>query len=304
MTSILVADNNDSWLNDLCEVLEKQGRYRTIRAKNPKDAMAIIGSHSADIAVLDLRLKDDASDYDISGFKVARDSDRMVPKIIVSSFSDEREFAKAYPHAFQIGVDAFPVLVDFVEKGAIGSKLLPSIEHALRVKDTWTLSAQSRISSELKKDHERARREAIIHYWTTMIVSVGFAIVIFVGAYELHKPQATDPNSNSALPLILIVVGVLIAEVTNYILSKKLEFLYHRVEKYHDELLQTDRFGQLLTMSYSIKDEKFREEFKLSLFNSAVTQWLGKNNEPGSAPNRQAIEVKSRNTSADKNSVI
>jgi CheY-like chemotaxis protein len=269
MTSILVADNNEKWLDDLCDVFK--GKYGVIRATNPKEAMAVIASHSADIAVLDLRLKEDTSDYDISGFKVARDSDRMVPKIIVSNYASEKEFAAAYPHAFQIDIDAFPVLVDFVEKGEITSKLIPSVEHALRVKETWSLSAQSKISKELKIDHERARREAIIHYWITLGISVGFAAIILWGAYHLHSV-----NTVSVFPFVLIVIGILVAEVTNYLFTRKLEFLYHRVERYHDELLQTDRFGQLLSMSYSIRDEDVREKFKLSLFNAATAQWLCK----------------------------
>jgi CheY-like chemotaxis protein len=269
MTSILVADNDDKWLDDLCKIIGGKG-YGVIRATNPTDAMAVIGSHSADVAVLDLKLKDD-SEYDISGFNVARDSDRMVPKIIVSGYKNQREFSKDYPNAFQIGIDAFPVIVDFVEKGDIISKLIPSIENALRIKDTWTLSTQSKISTQLKKDHERARWEAIIHYWITLLISIGFAVIIFLGAHELHKASTGSP-----LPLILIVVGVLVAEVTNYLFSRKLEFLYHRVERYHEELLQTDRFGQLLSMSYSIKDERLREQFKLQLFDAATSQWLCK----------------------------
>jgi CheY-like chemotaxis protein len=268
MTSILVADNDSGWMEKLCSIIGQQG-YHVIQATTPEKAMAILGSHSADIAVLDLRLKEDTNDYDISGFQVARDSDRMIPKIIVSRFKNETEFAQVYPHAFQVDVDAFPVLVDFVEKGSIHSKLIPSVEHALRVKDTWSLSAQTKISKELKKDHERARREAIVHYWITLGVSIVFALIIFLGAYELHGAQGSG-----ALALMLIVVGVLVAEVTNYLFVKKLEFLYRRVERYHDELLQTDRFGQLLSMSYTIKDERLREQFKLELFDAATAQWL------------------------------
>lgn len=267
MTSILVADNDEQWLNDLCKVIEGEN-YDVIRASTPEKALAVLGSHSADVAVLDLRLGDE-SDYDISGFMVARNSDRMVPKIIVSNYANEREFAQTYPRALQVDVDAFPVLVDFVEKGSIQSKLIPSIEHALRVKDTWSLSAQSRMSKDLKEDHDRARREAKVHYWITLGVSIAFALIIFVGAYELHAAQGSG-----ALALMLIVMGVLVAEVTNYLFVKKLEFLYQRVERYHNELLQTDRFGQLLSMSYTIKDERLREKFKMELFDAATAQWL------------------------------
>lgn len=287
MTAILVADNEAKWLSDMCRIIERRG-YLAIPAGNPKEAMGVLARHQADIAVLDLRLKDNTNDYDISGLDVAADSDRTIPKIIVSEYASEKDVAKG----LKIDIDSYPAIVDFVEKGEIETKLIPAVERALRVKDTWSLTAQTKISKQLNDDYRTARRDAIIHYWISLGISIVFAAIIFWGAYKLHSTDTT-----SALPLILIVVGVLVAEVTNYLFSRKLEFLSHRVERYHGELLQTDRFGQLLAMSYSIKDERARDEYKTALFNAATHQWLG-NSRPlrstevsNSSPSERAAQL-------------
>lgn len=264
MTAILVADNEAQWLSDMCRIIESNG-YGVIRAGNPKEALAVLGRHQADVAVLDLRLKNDKNKYDISGLEVAADSDRTIPKIIVSSFASE----EAVIQGLKIDIDSYPAIVEFVQKGEIQKKLIPSIEKALRLKDTWSVAAQTKISKQLNDDYRAARRDARIHYWVSLGISVAFAFVIFYGAYKLHKETAT-----SSLPILLSIIGILVAEIMNHLFNRKLEFLYGRVERYHSELLQTDRFAQLLGMSYGIKDERTREEYKLSLFKAATNQWL------------------------------
>jgi DNA-binding NtrC family response regulator len=82
MTAILVADNDPGWLQNLTGIVERGG-YSVIPATNRKEAMAVIGRHEADVAVLDLRLDEDLDADDISGLQVAEDTDRTIPKIIV-----------------------------------------------------------------------------------------------------------------------------------------------------------------------------------------------------------------------------
>jgi len=268
VATILVADNHEHWLNVICGLIAPK-HYKVIRARNPVEALAALDRQAVDVAVLDLRLKDDSSDYDISGFKVAKESDRAIPKIIVSNYASEREFAEAYPDAFKTGVDGRPVIVDFVEKGVIETKLVPTIENALRIRATWSSAAESKIARLLHEDYETARKDARRHHRISSIISIGFAIIFFWGAYRLHSA-----NEKGATPLILIIIGFLVAEVTNYLFSRKLEFLYDRVERYHEELLQSERFGQLVAMSDGIKDESAREGYKVALFMAAMARWI------------------------------
>ncbi|HEY5838425.1 MAG TPA: response regulator [Pyrinomonadaceae bacterium] len=270
MSAILVADNDPHWLNVMCGLLAP-AQHTLIRATSPSEALAALSEQRVDLAVLDLRLKDNANDYDISGFKVAKDSDHSIPKIIVSHFKSEREFADAYPAAFKMDENARPIIVDYVQKGELETKLLPSVQNALKIKVTWSSASQSKIAQLLHGDYETARWDAKMHYLISSAISVIFALIFFWGAYRLHSA-----NEHSATPLILLIIGVFVAEITNYLFGRKLEFLHHRVERYHDELLQTERFGQLLAMADSISDEKAREVYKFELFMAATSEWIGK----------------------------
>ncbi len=276
MTAVLVADNNEHWLNVICGLLAPK-HYKLIRARNPTEALAALDRQSVDIAILDLRLKDDSSDYDISGFRLARESDRSIPKIIVSNFASEREFLERYPDAFKTDVDGRPAIVDFVEKGVIETKLIPTIENALRIRAMWSsAAAESKIARLLHEDYETARKDAKRHHWISSAISIGFAVIFFWGAYRLHAA-----NEAGATPLILLIVGFLVAEVTNYLFSRKLEFLYERVERYHEELLQTERFGQLVKISDTIRDEGTREGYRLALFRAATARWIHRDHSSG-----------------------
>jgi CheY-like chemotaxis protein len=270
VSAILVADNDEHWLNVMCGVLA-QAHHTLIRATSEDEARSALDRQNVDLAVLDLRLKNNSSNYDISGFRVAKESDHSIPKIIVSNYASEREFADAYPAAFKMDGHARPIIVDFVEKGQIETKLLSAVENALKVKLTWSSTSESKIGRLLHEDYETARLDAKRHHQISSAISVVFAIIFFWGAYRLHSA-----NEHSATPLILLIIGLLVAEVTNYLFGRKLEFLFERVERYHEELLQTERFSQLMAMSDSLSDQKAREAYKLELFRAATGEWISR----------------------------
>jgi len=290
MSDILVADNNEHWLNVICGLLTR-ANHNVIRAKSDTEALWAFDNQHLDLAVLDLRLKDNSNDYDISGFKVAKETDRSIPKIIVSNYASEKEFADAYPVAFKMDASARPIIVDFIEKGKIETKLLSSVQHALKIKVTWSSASQSKIAQLLHEDYETARRDAKRHHWISSAISIVFAIIFFWGAYRLHSA-----NEQSAVPLILLIIGVLVAEITNYLFGRKLEFLYHRVESYHEELLQTERFGQLLGMADSMSDEGAREAYKADLFTAATAEWIhpGRRRSPELRDTKPFAEAKTK----------
>ena len=75
--------------------------------------------------------------------------------------------------------------------------------------------------------------------------------------------------------MVFAVLGVLVAEITHHLFNRDLQFLYQRVEGFHAELLQTNRFERLLEASHEIKDQRAREEYKISLIEAAARSWLG-----------------------------
>lgn len=80
---ILLAENDPVVLDAGKGFLEQHG-YVVLTAINPTEARNILESVRLDLAILDIRLKDDADRRDISGLAVAQEAGRFVPKIILT----------------------------------------------------------------------------------------------------------------------------------------------------------------------------------------------------------------------------
>jgi hypothetical protein len=77
--------------------------------------------------------------------------------------------------------------------------------------------------------------------------------------------------------MLFILVGSLGAEITNYLVARKLEFLYQRVDRFHTELLQSNKFDQLMALCEEIEQEPEREQFKARVLDAALGRWIGIN---------------------------
>jgi CheY-like chemotaxis protein len=261
MQKILVADNNSTSLKIMTGILEKE--YEVVPASKPAEAARIIDSGDVELAVLDLRLTDD-SDEDISGLDVAKNTNAIIPKLIVTKFGSKEEIRKA----LGANVDGLPIVIDFLAKNKLAHELVPAVRRALEIKKTRFRRAQERIDKKLEADYRHARRSAQFHTWTSFALSIVFALPIVVGVYSLHLDRAP-------LAMVFIFIGSLGAEITNYIFARKVEFLYQRVDKFHKELLQAAQFEQLMAGCEEIEDGPERRQFRIRVLEAARARWIG-----------------------------
>ncbi len=82
---ILVADNDSIFLRTGRAVLEAAG-FGVLQATNPEDAVAILRNERVHLAILDLRMERDNDEKDKSGLMVAKQTSRLIPKIILTKF--------------------------------------------------------------------------------------------------------------------------------------------------------------------------------------------------------------------------
>ncbi|MDX6499171.1 MAG: two-component system, OmpR family, response regulator MtrA [Blastocatellia bacterium] len=82
---ILIADNDSRFAESCAEFLENSG-YSVKTAFNLADAGAALETSNIHLAILDLRLVNDGDKNDLSGLTLARRSDPLIPKIILTSF--------------------------------------------------------------------------------------------------------------------------------------------------------------------------------------------------------------------------
>jgi len=125
---ILLVENNADALEVVKLYLEIHG-YQVYAARSPTEASRLLGRIPIHLAILDLRLIDEADEYDISGLTLAKDSAyRAIPKIILTAYP-------AYDYVREaLGpvLDGLPPAVDFLAKQDGPEALLQAIGRAFQ----------------------------------------------------------------------------------------------------------------------------------------------------------------------------
>lgn len=116
---ILLADNDRDFLKTRQEILESEG-YEVITASNPEEAMNKLEHDSIGLAIVDLRLRDDSDDKDLSGLMIIKKVAPQVPKILLTAHATVEVTRRALKSYF----DDSPVAVDIITKGEGDEALL------------------------------------------------------------------------------------------------------------------------------------------------------------------------------------
>lgn len=265
LTRILVADNDKGQLETIAKILKEKYPF-LVYADNPDEARAIINGGEIDIAILDLRLLNDSSRTDISGLIVARETTPSIPKIIVTKHENERVMRVA----LGANVDGLPSAIAFLYKGELADELLPKVALALEINKSRFRRSQEQISGRLIGDYDHAKRVARAHIWLSSILAVIFALPVILSVFVLNGVTST---TEGALAMVFILVGSVGAEITNYIVAKKLEFLYDRVDRFHTEWLQENKLDQMLALCDELEDADERRQFKAKILDAVLQRW-------------------------------
>jgi DNA-binding response OmpR family regulator len=121
---ILLADNNLDYLDSRAEMLEESG-YTVIKASSPEEARKVLEENYVHLALLDIRLRNDKDDKDLSGIQLARDTTtQLVPKIMITSYPSY-DYVRA---ALGPSTDGQPPAVDFIYKEEGFDSMVKTIE--------------------------------------------------------------------------------------------------------------------------------------------------------------------------------
>ncbi len=244
---ILFADNDPETCEVFGKALTDQG-YDVRFATNPGEALTKLMSGGIDLAVLDMRLEDDEP-TDISGLTLANNlSFRHIPKIILTGYQPSPEFFRKIR---ELSADELPAAVTWVGKEEGPNKLLELIPrviaHWMNLQKTQILT--SNIARRLEEDQAAIRRQAAQNYTRATFSSyVGFGLIIasiilafFEGAIEISK---------------VVAVSGVITEVLGYLFFRRLDVANKRMDKYHQEILQTHGLELLLATCEPLPAEK------------------------------------------------
>lgn len=122
---VLIADNIASQIVPLKEFLEKNG-YEVVTAGSPGEARAVLNGSWVHLAIVDLRLENDEDERDVSGLTLCKETDPVIPKIILTNYPTY-EAVKA---ALGPRLEGLPPAVDFLAKADGLRALLAAVERA------------------------------------------------------------------------------------------------------------------------------------------------------------------------------
>lgn len=262
--TILFVDN-DPEICGLWEKLLRQEGYTVRIAMSHKDALAKLARGGIDLSVIDVRLMDDDLASDVSGLRLASNEKfQPYPKIIFTAhqidYDEQRKVWEpfgGYP----------PTVIAFVKKDENPEVLLEEIKHAL---DAWPRLRRmtSRVSEQIKTDHNYVRKEARWNFVLTIITSVAGFLIIFTG---LVLTTIFDK-------LPLSIVGAFCGLVLNaigFLFFARQELANERMDRYHQELLQTYGIDIILSLVEELPAAK-GEELTRKAIQSVIKSWYPK----------------------------
>lgn len=258
-TTILLADNNVEHLNTTSEVLERAG-YKVLTASDPLHARQILEDKRIDLAILDLRLREDTDKEDFSGLDIAKEVDLAIPKIILTQYPS----ASAERDALTVNSKGLPPVVRFVYKQEGSERLLQAVREGLALAK-WLRRSLDVVVGQIDRDYQEANRQASINYWTSLVVALlGIGIIAWGTILGLRQELAVG---------IVSAAAGLLTEGIGYLFFRRLDDANKRMDRYHTELLQIQRFEILLAASAELPTE--RENIsKEKVIQRATDYWL------------------------------
>jgi glycine cleavage system regulatory protein/CheY-like chemotaxis protein len=127
MGAVLLADNDRLFLEVGSESLTQAG-YKVFKAETLQEAERLLNEEYVQVAILDLRLEDDADPKDESGLELAKKAEyRLVPKIILINYPAMDIVREALAADKESGLPA----VEFVQKQEGPEALIEAVERTI-----------------------------------------------------------------------------------------------------------------------------------------------------------------------------
>jgi len=124
---ILLVDNNPEHMEAKMEILKRRG-YEVVTAETPKNARALLDEEWFHLAIIDIRLINDHDTADVSGLNLIKETDPIVPKIVLTAYPTW----EATREALGTLVAGLPAAVDFIWKNEDPDIFLQAVDRAFR----------------------------------------------------------------------------------------------------------------------------------------------------------------------------
>jgi CheY-like chemotaxis protein len=258
--TVLVADNKKDYLDTLRENLESQG-FDVVAAATLADAKRTLERGDVDLAVIDLRLINDADEKDVSGLDLAKQFGGQLPKIIMTSWPDTPNAAR---DSLRPQLSGLPPAVDFLDKGDGWQVLVTAINKALALSSRYR-RVTGNLAATLLQDHDDARQQAKWKFVFGLIAASVGILIIFFGAYSALGEQLQHTIPRGLAGLISSAIALLF--------FKQSREANERMDGYHRELVQIRGLEILMSACDELPPER-RQNSKERVIGAASQVWL------------------------------
>lgn len=279
--TLLLADNDEQYLETLRDYFEKR-RFAVRTATNPEEAKAILEQGGIDLAILDVRLENNRNKQDISGIHIIKTIAPEVPKILLTkwlTYETLRETNNA-------SLDGKSRPAACVDKRDGLPALLSAVRNTLEFESRYRESSNTLVL-KLNQDYEEARQQSRWNYRIGLGVAVLGAVFIFVGTYLALKDK-------TYVAVLSALAGVL-AEAATLLFFKRTDNANERMDRYHQELVETRGLEILLDASGELPVGGMREQCREHIIKAATVLWLGQKPVKPSVPAKRSANQERNN---------
>jgi CheY-like chemotaxis protein len=264
LATILYVENDMEFLKTRGEFLKDEG-YRVIPATNPGDARRLLSQGEIDLAILDIRLLNDDDEKDVSGLTLAKEMGRSIPKIILTNYPS----VEAVREAFKQQLDGLPSATEFLDKKEGSGALIESVQRALGPDAVWlrkVIQAIDGTDADIKMDHQVTRKQSNINFIMASVAAGTGAVIIFWGIF-LAQSGKLDVG-------IASTIGGAVAEAIGYLFFRRVDQANKRMDQYHQERVEGQRFQTLLQACDGLNSEQERGRCRKQVILTAAGKWL------------------------------
>jgi CheY-like chemotaxis protein len=290
--TILYADNNAAFLQVRKEFLLRAG-YKVLPTTSYAEAEKYLRNRKdLALAILDMRLEEDDDETDRSGIHLAKNSDKNIPKIILTGFPTWQ----AAREALASDLDGIAPAVEIIDKKEDPEKLLRAVDWILNRSELRQnivgafdvpsmVAVPDRINSLGIEEAGRRLHESFSEtsrQWTegrmqeqsraALFHKVGLAggtialLFIFAGLVLLF----TGLLEKSAIPLL---VGAVTQPISIFFFLRE-DAAYRRIKTYNSKLDEINKIENLLLICDSLVDKQESEKLKSRVVEQLLDHWL------------------------------